>query len=57
MQEVVAHQPAITNAVRSLPLYDQLELTLEWLRQDEWPDFEQPEQLPPNVIPFRPRRH
>jgi hypothetical protein len=58
MQEVVAAQPAIAHAVRCLPLYDQLELTLELLRQEDWPDFEfeHPEELPPNVIPFRPRR-
>jgi len=57
MQAVVAHQPAIAHAVRWLPLYDQLELTLELLRQDDWPDFKPPDQLPPNVIRFRPRRH
>jgi hypothetical protein len=51
----VAHRPAIAHAVHCLPLYDQLELTLELLRQDDWPDFDQPEVLPPNVIRFRPR--
>ena len=56
MQRVVAHRPAIAHAVNCLPLYDELELTLE-LRQDDWPDFERPEQLPPNVIRFRPRHH
>ena len=57
MQRVVVHEPAIAYAVRCLPLYDQLELTLELLRQDDWPDFERPEQLPPNVIRFCPRHH
>ena len=33
MQQVVARQPAIAHAVGCLPLYDQLELTLELLRQ------------------------
>ena len=55
MQNVVAQQPAIAHAVHYLPLYDQLELTLELLREGTWPDFEQPEDLPPNVIRFRPR--
>ena len=40
MQEVVAHQPVVAHAVHCLPLYDQLELTLELLKQDAWPDFE-----------------
>ena len=56
MRTVVAHQPAIAHAVGCLPLCDQLELTLELLRQAGWPDFELPEDdLPPNVIRFRPR--
>lgn len=55
IQDVVAHQPAIAYALRSLPLCDQLELTLELLEQDEWPDFEPFEPLPPNVIRFRGR--
>ena len=55
MQDVVAHQPAIAHAVHCLPLYDQLELTLDLLKQDDWPDFEMPEPLPPNVVCFRPR--
>jgi len=55
MQNVVTQQPAIAYAVHCLPLYDQLELTLELLRQATWPDFEQSEDLPPNVIRFRPR--
>ncbi len=56
MQEVVARQPPIAHAVRCLPLYDQLELTLELLRQADWPEFDDPEPLPPNVVRFRPRR-
>jgi hypothetical protein len=55
MQNVVAAQPAIAYAVYSLPLYDQLELMLELLRQRDWPEFGEPKALPPNVIPFRPR--
>jgi hypothetical protein len=55
MQRVVAEQPAIAHAVRCLRLADQLKLTLELLRQEEWPEFDEPEPLPPNVIRFRPR--
>ena len=55
MRRVVEHQPAIAHAVRGLPLYDQLELTLELLRQGDWPDFSEPEPLPANVVRFRPR--
>src|SRR5215468_5323105 len=39
MQQVVADQPAIAHAVRCLRLYDQLELTIELLRQHDWPEF------------------
>jgi hypothetical protein len=39
MQRVVAEQPTIAHAVRCLRLADQLELTLELLRQDKWPEF------------------
>ena len=53
IQQVVATQPAIARAVRCLSLYDQLDLTLELLHQRDWPDFDSPEDLPPNVIPFR----
>jgi hypothetical protein len=56
MQQVVAHQPAVAYAVRCLPIYDQLELTLELLQQRDWPDFTEPEPLPPNVVRFRPRK-
>jgi hypothetical protein len=51
----VQHQPAIAYVVRCLPLFEQLELTVELLKQAEWPDFEKPEPLPPNVVRFRPR--
>jgi len=37
------------------PLCDQLKLTLELLQQDDWLDFDEPEDLAPNVIRFRPR--
>jgi hypothetical protein len=56
MQSVLADQPLIAHAVRCLSLCDVLELQLELLRQTDWPDFEHPELLPPNVIRFRPRR-
>src|SRR5262245_15722806 len=56
MRNVVAQQPAIAHAVRCLPLHDLLELQLELLRQSDWPEFVEPEPLPPNVIRFRPRR-
>jgi len=56
MQNVVAQQPAIAHAVRCLALFDLLELQLELLHQPDWPEFEDPERLPPNVIRFRPRR-
>ena len=55
MQDVAEHQPAIAYAVHSLTLFDQLELTLELLEQDDWPDFDTPESLTPNVVRFRPR--
>jgi hypothetical protein len=56
MQHVVATQPAIARAVRSMSLYDQLDLTLEVLHQRDWPDFDPPDDLPPNVIRFCRRR-
>jgi hypothetical protein len=55
MKRVVAQEPDVAYAVHCLPLYDQLDLTLELLRQEEWPDFDEPEALPPNVVRFRPR--
>lgn len=58
MRQVVVEQPAVAHAVRCLPLYDVLELTLELVRQHDWPEFSEPEPLPPNVSRFRPRvRH
>jgi hypothetical protein len=39
-----------------MSLYEQLELTRDVLRQDVWPDLAESSGLPPNVIPFRPRR-
>jgi hypothetical protein len=56
MQRVIVQQPAVAYAVHCLPIYDQLELTLELLRQDGWPDFAELELLPPNVVRFRQRR-
>ena len=56
MQLVLAEQPAIAHAVRSLSSLDVLELQLQLLAQPEWPKFNEPEQLQPNVIRFRPRR-
>lgn len=53
LQQVV-EQPAVAHAARSLPLYDLLELTLELLLQDDWPEFVEPEPLPSNVIRFVP---
>ena len=55
MEFVLARQPTVARAVRCLPLLDQLELTLELLRQAEWPDFADTDELPPNVVRFRPR--
>jgi hypothetical protein len=55
MHDVVEHQPAIADAIHRLTLFDQLELTLELLKQNDWPDFGTPEPLPPNVFRFRPR--
>ena len=52
MRRVMCTRPEVAYAVRCLPLIDQLELTLELLKQ--WRESE-PE-LPSNVIPFGPRR-
>ena len=52
MRRVMCTRPEVAYAVRCLPLIDQLELTLELLKQ--WQESE-PE-LPSNVILFRPRR-
>jgi hypothetical protein len=56
MQQVVAQQPRVAYAMQWLPIYDQLELTLELLAQTDWPDPDQPEPLPPKVVRFRPRQ-
>ena len=55
LEFVLARQPAVARAVRCLPLSDQLELTIDLLKQPEWPEFEDCEELPPNVVRFRPR--
>jgi hypothetical protein len=55
MQQVLAEQPAVARAVRSLSLHDQLSLTLELLRTADWPDTQSREPLPANVVRFRPR--
>jgi hypothetical protein len=51
MQAVVAHRPAIARPIRWRQLYDQLELSLQLLRQEDWPDleFDQSDQLPPKL--------
>jgi hypothetical protein len=56
MQNVLTQQPSIAHAVRCLSLYDLLELQLDLLRQPDWPEFDETEPLPPNVIRFRPRQ-
>jgi hypothetical protein len=55
MQRAVVEKPAMADAVRCLPLYDVLVLTLELLRQETRPEFSEPEPLPSNVTRFRPR--
>jgi len=56
VQAVLAEQPAVARAVRSLSLHDQLSLTLELLRSADLPaDGHTPETFPANVIPFRRR--
>ncbi len=58
MRQMVAHEPALAWAVSWMPLYDQLDLTLELLHKvgntclDQVPG----EPLPSNVIRFRVRR-
>ena len=47
--------PAIARAVACLSLYDRLDLTLELLDQRDWPELEETEPLPTNVLRFRPR--
>jgi hypothetical protein len=57
MQHMVAHEPALARAVSSMPLYDQLGLTLELLHKAGtiYLDEEPGEPLPSNVIRFRVR--
>lgn len=52
MQCVMCTQPEIAHAVRRLWLLDQLQLTLELLKESRETETE----LSSNVIPFRPRR-
>ena len=58
MQHMVAQEPALTWAVSCMPLYDQLDLTLELLHTDvnTYLDEEPDEPMPLNVIRFRVRR-
>ena len=58
MQQMVAHEPALARVVSWMPLYDQLDLTLELLNKvgNTYLDQEPCERLPPNVIRFRVRR-
>ena len=55
MQFVLAEQPAIAHAVRCLSLLDVLELQLQLLSQPRWPEFGDVDELPQNVVRFRPR--
>jgi hypothetical protein len=58
MQQMVAEQPALAWAVSCMPLYDQLDLTLELLHTDgnTYLDEGPNEPWPSNVIRFRVRR-
>ena len=58
MQLMVAQEPALAWAVSCMPLYDQLDLTLELLHMggDTYLDEDPAEQWPSNVIRFRTRR-
>jgi len=58
MQQMVAHEPALAWAVSWMPLYDQLDLTLELLQTDgsTYLDDDPSEPSPSNVIRFRLRR-
>lgn len=54
VREVLVAQPAVARAVRSLSLHEQLSLTLEVLREVDWPEPPTPEEsLPPTVVRFR----
>lgn len=52
MRRVMCMRPDVAYAVRCLSLLDQLELTLEFLK--EWRESDS--KLPSNVVPFRPHR-
>ena len=52
---MVVREPAIAYAVHCLPLYDQLELTLQLLQQDDWPEFDD-EPPPAQCCPLPPAR-
>ena len=58
MQHMVAQEPALAWVVSCMPLYDQLDLTLELLLKvgNTYLDEEPGEPLPSNVIRFRVRR-
>ncbi len=58
MQRMVAQQPALAWAVSCMPLYDQLDPTLELLgpHDNSYLDQEPAEPWPPNGIRFRVRR-
>ena len=58
MRQMVAHEPALDWAVSWLPLYDQLDLTLELLQTDgnSYLDEDPSDPTPSNVIRLRLRR-
>ena len=58
MQHMVAQEPALAWVVTYMPLYDQLDLTLELLQIDgsTYLDEDPSEPSPSNVIRFRVRR-
>ena len=58
MQHMVAQEPALAWVVSCMPLYDQLDLTLELLLKvgNTYLDEEPGEPLPSNVTRFRVRR-
>jgi hypothetical protein len=55
---MVAHEPTLAWIVSCMPLYDQLDLTLELLQTDgsTYLDEDPSEPSPSNVIRFRVRR-
>ena len=58
MQQMVAHEPTLAWAVSWMPLYDQLDLSIELLQTDgsTYLDEDPSESSPSNVIRFRLRR-